>query len=65
MYNFSRSINGLKSLNSDYIINSYDVTISGTLQSPITDLLSISVSTLDTKTAQLGVSSGTLLLMEK
>ena len=41
MYNFSRSINGLKSLNSDYIINTYDVTISGTLQSPITDLLSV------------------------
>ena len=42
MYHFPlSSIQGLKNVNSNFIINTNDVTISGVLQSPITDLLSV------------------------
>ena len=55
MYHFPLSLSGLKNVNSNYIINTNDVTISGVLQSPLTDLLSVSVSTIDTKIAMVGV----------
>ncbi len=52
---WNRTLSNLRSLNSDYINNSYDaliqgnLTISGTLQSPTTNLLSVSTNLLNTK----------------
>ena len=57
MYHFPLTLSGLKNVNSNFIINSNDVTISGTLQSPITDLLCISSLTIDSKLSLLSVSS--------
>src|SRR5689334_258957 len=49
---FKSSLSGLKNLNSDYVNNSYDMstdnlTISGTLISPLTNLLSTSSNIID------------------
>ena len=51
---FPRSVDGLNSVNSDFINNSFDIytnnlTISGNLISPITDNLSISTNLINTK----------------
>lgn len=47
MFKFNKTLSGLKSMNSDYIINSYHVTISGIIQSPITNLLEVSNGVFD------------------
>ena len=51
---WNRTIDGLHTIHSDYVFNTYDMstnnlTISGNLISPITNLLNISYNILDNK----------------
>src|SRR6476660_6608657 len=60
---WQRTLSNERRLNSDYIDNSHDaliqgnLSVSGTLQSPITNLLSVSSNTINTKVENLTISS--------